>query len=173
MTLFDKLANRLIAVADRRPPDFVIGEERDPYLRRWWLLPRNPVFNIYLHHFMRSDDDRALHDHPWINVSVLLRGSYLEVTPRHPRHYPEILSTRLTMRSADHWRLRFAARLPSAAHRVALLTDSEGRPVPVWTLFITGPRVREWGFLCPKGWRPWQKFVENTPGGNKTGRGCN
>ena len=64
-----------------RAPDFVIGPAGDPYMRRWWVIPRNKWFNIYLHNIMRSDDDRALHDHPWTNVSVLLRGSYLEHLP--------------------------------------------------------------------------------------------
>jgi hypothetical protein len=50
-------------------------------MRRWWVIPRNKFFNIYLHHFLHSDDDRALHDHPWWNVSILLRsGSYVEHT---------------------------------------------------------------------------------------------
>ena len=61
-----------------RPPDFIVGSETDPYLRRWHLLPRNRLFNVYLHNFCRSDDDRALHDHPWVNMSVLLSGSYME-----------------------------------------------------------------------------------------------
>ena len=30
---------------------------------------------------MRDDEDRALHDHPWHNVSLLLVGQYIEVTP--------------------------------------------------------------------------------------------
>jgi hypothetical protein len=44
-------------VADHRPPDYIIGGEADPYLRRWWVIPRNRFFNIYLHHFVRSDDE--------------------------------------------------------------------------------------------------------------------
>ena len=134
-------------------PDFVIGDPADPYLRRWWVIPRNPVFNLYLHQFLRSDDDRALHDHPWASVSVILHGSYTEILPDGPRHRPE------------GW---VGARGPRAAHRVQLADGG----LPVWTLFITGPRVREWGFHCPSGWRRWQDFVAPTPGGNTTGRGC-
>ena len=63
----------------RRPPDFVIGGSDRPYMHPWWLIPRNPWFNVYLHRIMRSDDDRALHDHPWVNCSVLLEGSYVEL----------------------------------------------------------------------------------------------
>jgi len=61
-----------------RPPDFVIGPSEMPYLRRWWIIPRNRFFNIYLHQFLHSDDDRALHDHMYINLSILLRGRYIE-----------------------------------------------------------------------------------------------
>ena len=51
--------------ARNREPDFIIGGHEAPYLRRHWLIPRNRFFNIYVHEFLRSDDDRALHDHPW------------------------------------------------------------------------------------------------------------
>jgi len=42
----------------------------------------------------------------------------------------------------------------------------------VWTVFITGSVVREWGFYCRQGWRHWKEFVQQIPGGNKIGRGC-
>jgi len=158
-----------------RAPDFVIGtgaspkgnaEADRPYLRRWWLLPRNRLFNIYLHHFLRSDDDRALHDHPWPNVSILLTGSYVEVLPATPaRPNGALLTTRLRQRFA------VVARGPRAAHRVSLLRDEMGRERPVWTLFITGPKVRDWGFWCPRGWVPWQRFTDPANYG-EVGPGC-
>lgn len=47
----------------QRLPDFVIGDDPDrPYLRRWWIVPRNEYCNVYLHEILRSDDDRAGHD---------------------------------------------------------------------------------------------------------------
>ena len=64
--MFKAMADRLIVRVQRRAPDFVIGGSDNPYLLRWFLIPRNPVFNVYLHKFMRSDDDRALHTHPWL-----------------------------------------------------------------------------------------------------------
>lgn len=65
-------------VEKSRPPDFIIGGSNRPYMLRWWLIRRNRFFNIYLHKFLRSDDDRALHDHPWLNMSYLLDGEYIE-----------------------------------------------------------------------------------------------
>ena len=39
---------------------------------------------MYLHLFLRDDDDRALHDHPWDNASFLLTEGYVEVLPGNP-----------------------------------------------------------------------------------------
>ncbi len=147
---------RLIARTTRRPPDFIVGDGAVPYLRRWWLIPRNRFFNIYLHQFLRSDDDRALHDHPWINASILLRGCYVE----HTIEAGGI--NRRTLRRAGDWKLRTG----SSAHRLELINGE------CWTLFITGCRYREWGFHCPqRGWVHWKEFTAaENPG--EIGRGC-
>ncbi|AYO86096.1 hypothetical protein EBB05_15970 [Methylobacterium brachiatum] len=134
----------------------MIGGEADPYMRRWWVIPRNRWFNVYLHHFMRSDDDRALHDHPWWNVSFLLQGQYAEHT----------ISAGginvFTTRKAGEVKARWATH----AHRIELTHG------PCWTLFITGPRLRTWGFHCPRGWVPWKEFTNPADGGQTVGRGC-
>ena len=142
-----------------RAPDFVVGDEDDVYLRRWWIVPHNRWFNVYLHNFCRSDDDRALHDHPWVNVSVVLSGGYNE-------HTANRIYLRKPWRPWAPWRVTI--RTARAAHRVELLPGG----APVWTIFITGPKTREWGFLCPQGWRHWRDFVSLRPGGNSVGRGC-
>jgi hypothetical protein len=129
-----------------RSPDFVIG---DNYLARWWVIPRNSVFNVYLHCISKNDDDRALHDHPWWNVSVILKGAYREVMPDGDR----ILR-----------RGRIAFRRSTALHRLEVVDG------PVWSLFITGPRVREWGFACPQGWVHWKAFT--SADGRNVGKGC-
>lgn len=166
--LVDWLGAQLLLRAWRRPPDFVIGGAEQPYLRRWWVIPRNRVFNVYLHQFLRPDDDRALHDHPWANCSVLLRGGYLE----HTIAAGGIHHKRL--REAGAVVLRLSGR---TAHRVELLrdgTEEDGSPIwrPCWTLFITGPVYRTWGFHCPQqGWVPWQRFTADRDPGS-IGRGC-
>ena len=141
-------------LADSRPPDFVIGGRDDPYMLRWWVIPRNRFFNVYLHKFLHSDDDRALHDHPWINCSYLLEGTYVEHS---------------ILAGGVHRVVRYSAgdvkfRRARTAHRIEI-------EKPCWSLFITGPVIREWGFHCPAGWRPWQTFVSEHDKG-ETGRGC-
>lgn len=152
------LIDRFIVRTTRREPDFVIGGPVRPYLRRWWIIPRNRVFNVYLHEFRHSDDDRALHDHPWLfNVSILLHRNYREHTKR---------GVKLLQAPA------IKIRIGPSPHRIELFSDHDtGEPIPCWTLFITGPRVREWGFHCPRGWVHWREFT--APGDKGTvGKGC-
>ena len=142
----------------QRPPDFVIGNAADPYLIRWWVIPRNRWFNIYLHEVRRSDDDRALHDHPWLNASIIVRGGYHEQT--------------IATGGIRHRALRVAGsmvfRRARAAHRLEV-DPSLGTTI---SLFITGPIVRHWGFHCPDaGWRHWEDFTGPAAKG-QVGRGC-
>lgn len=132
----------------KRKPDLVIGKN---YLRRWWLIPRSYKFNIYLHEINKSDDDRALHDHPWWNLSIVLKGGYIEITPKG-----EFVRKRG----------QFILRKGTSQHR--LVIPEGGQAI---TLFITGPAYRDWGFACPKGWRHWKEFVDTRDKG-QVGRGC-
>lgn len=151
-----RIAARCLKIMTSRPPDFIIGGHDNPYLLRWYAIPRNRFFNIYLHEFRRSDDDRALHDHPWFNLSLLLEGSYFEHNIAAGGVH------RRTMRIAGDMK----ARAPWSAHRVELI---EG--VLCRTLFVTGPVLRSWGFHCPNGWRHWREFTDARDSG-AIGRGC-
>lgn len=135
----------------RGGPHFRVGDPKAPYMLRWYVLPRNDWINVYIHKFMRDDDDRALHDHPWPSLSILIKGRYVE-------EYPAGVRTTYTLGSIKY-------RSAEYAHRIELPWG------PAWTLFITGPRVRDWGFHCPKRWVPWQEFVDQNDTGN-VGKGC-
>jgi hypothetical protein len=150
------LRRLFLPMARQRPPDVIIGGADNPYLKRWHLTPRGNDEAVYLHHFLRSDDDRALHDHPWPSLSVILEGAYLE-------HLPQGTALRV---EGD-----LVQRTPEDAHRVELLRNEDEREKPVWTLFLVGQRVREWGFHCPKGWVHWRDFTSGEHG-ELIGRGC-
>ena len=171
-----------------------------PYLKRWYLLPRNKFFNLYLHKFLASDDDRALHDHPWWNISIILKGGYIEHLPYHPfgimrnvgdivfrraeqahrielHHEGEPLKVLLTSGGVEPFDVgreyhSLTAQLMEAVEKA----KKSGPVIPAWSLFITGPRIREWGFHCPKGWRSYWHFLGTTPRarlkGDETGPGC-
>lgn len=147
---------------DSRPPDVIIGAHQDPpYMKRWWVVPRNRFLNIYLHEVGQDDDDRALHDHPWYNMSYIVSGGYMEHTIKDGG-----VQVR-TAREAGAFKFRRA----TAAHRLELLHSS------TVSVFITGPRIRTWGFHCPKGWVRWKEFVSDVvlPDGtivSNQGKGC-
>lgn len=154
MSFAERWALRLMA---RRKPDLIIGEHQRPYLLRWWVIPRNPIFNIYLHDIRRSDDDRALHDHPWLNLSILIAGRYIEHTIDAGG-----IERRVVRRAGS---IKF--RLARDAHRLEV--EPGHRAI---SLFVTGPRWRQWGFHCPRaGWVHWRAFTEGDQG-ERVGRGC-
>lgn len=125
-----------------------IGES---YLTRWHLIPRNPWFNVYLHRFVGADQGRDLHDHPWWSATIVLKGSYRELFIEPGDEYP--------YHQMVKW---MTIRRPETAHRIL-------QPeVPTWTLFITGPRVREWGFHTVNGWVNWRRYLGDDAPGRRT-----
>lgn len=143
------------SIMDSRAPDFVIGGEADPYLLRWRVIPRNPWCNVYLHSLKRSDDD-TLHDHPWDNRSVVIQGSYIEHMQGMGR---SVVS--FTRQAGD-----VIERSARTLHRLETVPGVE-----TISLFITGPALREWGFMCGHGWVHWKDYTNERDSG-VTGRGC-
>jgi len=139
------------------------------YLTRWHVIPRNRFFNIYLHKFTGDDDNRALHDHPWHSFSILLKGEMNEMSRMPPEDFIKYgVDMRDSIVEVNYANLvsRFRFRRATFAHRLELLDKTK----PAWTLFITGPAIREWGFHCSKGWQHWSTMT--TKEGETIG-GCN
>jgi len=143
----------------RIPPD----ENVPAYMHRWWRIARNAYFNVYYHRILRGDDDRALHDHPWWNFSIVLEGGYYE----HTIDAGGI--NRKTWYGPGSVRFR---RAGTFAHRLELERrpgfDPDGAGAasmveqPVRTIFITGPVLRRWGFHHPEQWvdaYDWDAFT--------------
>ena len=107
----------------------------DYHLDRWHVLEERSR-NVRIH-CVRSSDPDDLHDHPWDYVSTLLAGSYVEVTERGAVRYS---SPCTLVRTAEH------------AHRLEV---PDG---PCWTLLVTGPVRRRWGFHTADGWVHWRDY---------------
>lgn len=137
-------------------PDLVIAPDGKPYLYRWELV-RSKNANVYFHIQVLSDPERPLHDHPWDNFSVVLSGGYDEImnpTPSWLRKEDEFTRQ---LRKGD-----VVARGASEAHRLILPPNLRY----TMTLFTTGPKIREWGFWYPGGWRLWSNVTRTE--GNKS-----
>lgn len=99
------------------------------YMQRWMLDFWR--FSIRLHKFSESDDPRALHDHPWWFVTLILSGGYLDVTHEEDG-------------SVNYERMgRFSFRYRPMGHKhtVKLLNDK-----PSWSIVLTGRQRHRWGF---------------------------
>jgi hypothetical protein len=123
---------------DGRPD--VAGLRYDPVVDGTYRLDRYHVheskpWNVRYHH-IRTSDPSDLHDHPWDYVTTLLAGAYLEVTEDGAQLYR---APRTLVRQAED------------AHRLEL---PEG---PVWSLLVTGPVRRPWGFYTDRGWVHWRE----------------
>lgn len=129
-------------------PHQVIGGHNNPYMLRWYVIPRNRLLNVYVHKFLRDDDDRALHDHPWWFVSVILHGGYIERSESADRNMVLRCRTAITDLRSPFWRRSIAYRRSTFRHCVALPHTPDGGRTPCWTLIITGRRRRMWGFWC-------------------------
>lgn len=120
---------------------------RGPLLTRYYLLDTRLVA-IYLHHLHASDEDRALHDHPWSFVTFLLSSGYWEWVPNDD--VGEAIAMGPTV---GLWRRRFSVLYRPAEwrHRLQLVK-------PCWTLVLRWRRRREWGFITPTGWLDWRSY---------------
>lgn len=150
-------------------PRVIVGRDGEsPYLSRWYLFgaPRDNMgqvvesargswrerlpFNVFLHRFHRSDDDGALHSHPWKwSVAFVLVGGYSEERRE---------GDAVVRREVSPGRLNFIAA--DDYHRIDLLEPD------AWTLFIAGPRAGTWFFWDreKKERAPWRAFCDWTEG---------
>ncbi|CAI8832788.1 Signal peptidase I [Pseudomonas sp. IT-P2] len=162
----------LIARAKLTPYQHIMSADgTEMYMGRWWLL--NPYSRIThkprfwwcpwsfrIHHILRPDEDRDLHDHPWHARTIILRGWYREQrleTPDLPTGMPMVRepsdepaeTTSIIRRPGDTARL-----LHGEYHRIDEV--SEGG---VFTLFITSKWRGDWGFLVNGVKVPWRTYT--------------
>lgn len=147
-----------------------IPDERGVYLERYWLDGWMPskiltpaetreereekvrpqgfqeVYGIYLHRFLKPDEDAALHSHPWKwGLSIILVGGYTEECIR---------SGRIITRRLRPGRMNFFGT--ESFHRITELHGQE-----TWSLFIAGPKAASWGFWVPeRGFVSWRQRLK-------------
>lgn len=100
-----------------------LGLPECPYAYRWVFIFFG--FSIRLHHFLRSDDKRYFHNHPWWFFTFVLKGGYTDVSP----------AGRDTLK-------RFSLRYRKAEHLHYVDVPTSG----CWTILITGRPLNKWGF---------------------------
>ncbi|AZF37751.1 hypothetical protein C4J88_2971 [Pseudomonas sp. R4-39-08] len=160
----------LIARAQRTPYLHIMSADgTEMYMGRWWLF--NPYsrethkpalwwcpWSFRVHHIMRPDEDRDLHDHPWNARTIILEGWYTE--QRLLDSEDPVLSGLNVPAGAQATEYidRHAgdtARLNHGEyHRIDELS-----PGGVYTLFITSKWRGDWGFLVNGVKVPWRTYT--------------
>lgn len=79
---------------------------------------------VYLHRLRAPQEHPQCHDHPWSFVAILLRGGYWEYSGEWI------------------WRCPGSVLWRAAEHRHNVVTEGVS-----WSIIITGPRRRKWGFV--------------------------
>lgn len=150
-----RITNALIRHAQRAPYTHIMSADGTAcYMGRWWLFNPYPASgaakrfgwgwlpSVRIHHIMREDQDRDLHDHPWNARTIVLRGDYTE--------------RRLGTGQTVFTRMRgYTGRLLFGQyHQIVAVSDGG-----VWTCFITWKYRGVWGFLVDGHKVPWREYL--------------
>lgn len=131
----------------------VIRRDGSDYLWRWHVAGNRNGRGIYLHHFIKGDNDPDPHSHPWPFTTLVLSGGYTDerwkiddttgcaVIEGHETCRPG----RLYSRKAHH------------IHRVLLPPGKKG-----WTLVFRGKRICDWGFYVGNRFVHWKNYLKAT-----------
>jgi hypothetical protein len=127
-------------------------QSNEPYLERYYVFLKDRKwfpFNIFIHKFLKSDPD-DVHDHPWPYATIILKGGYYEWTP-------VFNSKGDKLSEVCQWRGPGSFRVCGATsyHRIELDPSVE-----CWTMFMPGPKKRDWGFLVNDQWVPHEQYID-------------
>lgn len=111
-----------------------LGKPECPYMYRWAFIFFG--YSIRVHHWIRSDDKRFFHDHPWSFVTVVLKGSYTDVSPATDIQGVERPFVKKDTLTAGMVKYR------AAEHKHYVDVPKGG----CWTLLFCGRAKRKWGF---------------------------
>jgi hypothetical protein len=127
-------------------------QSNEPYLERYYLFLKDRdrfPFNVFLHKFLKGDPD-DVHDHPWPYATLILKGGYYEWLPQFDSKGNKIAEM-CVWRGPGSFRVCRA----NSYHRIELDPS-----VTAWTLFMPGPKKRDWGFLVKNKWVQHEQYLK-------------
>lgn len=100
-----------------------LGKPECPYAYRTMFIFFG--YSIRIHQWIRSDDKRFMHDHPWWFITFVLKGSYVDISP-----------------NGEDQLNQFSFRYRKANYQHYVDVPKSGAV----TILLTGKRERRWGF---------------------------
>jgi hypothetical protein len=133
----------VMAWAFRTPHRHIHDRDGSLYMGRWRVVDEGTFgsrllrfftgySSVRMHHIMRPDHDRALHNHPFTYRTFIMRGWYDE--ERQRGRYGMV-------RDHAHGPGDSSHLTPQHYHRISSVS-----PGGVWTLFFMTPNTSLWGF---------------------------
>ena len=107
-----------------------LGLPECPYMTRYVI--NLFFFALRLHIWKRSDDSRYKHDHAWNFISIVLKGSYTDVSKQGDEEVRDKMSF-------------LSVRYRKAEHIHYVDVPKQG----CVTFLITGKPFKKWGFYVP------------------------
>ena len=106
-----------------------LGDNTCPYAYRYVFIFFN--YSIRLHKWLRSDDKRYCHNHPWWFCTLVLNGAYTDVDINGKEDKLNFLSFRYRPSSHSHY-----VKVPKEGCITILIT---GKPINTkWGFFVNG-----------------------------------
>ena len=136
MIFLDKIGRKRI-IKDR--------SGKEPYLERYYLFLKDRIdfpFNIFIHKFIKGDDETDLHDHPWGYFTLILYGGYWEYEYAN-KLQPVDNNLYKDEKIIKYWRKPgyWSTRNANYSHRIEI--DKNKGCI---TLFIPYKKYKDWGF---------------------------
>lgn len=127
------------------------------YLRRWYVSGHGTGKQVFIHHIVRPDAGRELHDHPWDFKTRLLSGGYYE-------QFLENNSSGICSVNG-RWAIGGDTLEHHAEHTHRLDKVLDG----TYTLVTASAARRVWGFYTQQrradrwttalAWLPWREYL--------------
>lgn len=139
-----------------------LGLQECPYMYRW--VCNLGLFSVRLHHWLRSDDKRFFHDHPWVFLSIIIKGGYTDVSSVgwYRGNVPITMQAKYGYLVHKDGEILEKDEVTAGAIRFRGANHSHYVEVPkggCWSLLLCGPPVRKWGFwIKGKFYRPLRFF---------------
>jgi hypothetical protein len=137
-------------------------ETNKPYLARYYYQSYRPYCRVVIHNVLKSDV-AGLHDHPWPASTYILSGGYWESKLINENADPSSISQESNIEKVWRGPGYHGEFKSDHYHRLELDPDKAG--TSTWTLFMMGPKEKDWGFLGEDGkWVQHEEYIENLSG---------
>lgn len=127
----------------------VLDSERAAYMHRISLW-KTSVFEIRLHWIVTPDWGEHTHDHPFDFVRAVLNGGYTERVVKVDPDDPQVV----TLKTQEHKKGDISFVRAETQHLI-----NEVHP-DTFTLVVTGPKRRDWGFQVGGSWVYWEDYIQ-------------